>query len=217
MLPRWSMLYAIALWCSFPFTAAFPSHFTILAFHKHFHQAWLIVHATENIFNLEKGAKIMRSAWKKTPDKFGGVLLAARSTTLHYIFLHQATYLSLKYVFLLKMRAPAVISHTLIVFFFCLKRKMQTTTSALKFASAHNQNKVPPDRMRSSSQVNILNKNTCMRRGSAVISTWAAIHDVAKCTSSLLILPCTYFGYNNESMELRGRFRSNFNTLEACR
>ncbi len=96
--------------------------------------------------------------------------------------------------------------------FFCLKRKM-ATTSALKFASAHNEDKLPPDRMRSPSQpAGKYFKWRTQRSGSPVIYTWATAQDVATCTSSLL--PCVY---DCKSVELRGRFRSNFKMLEACR
>ena len=120
-----------------------PSHFSqILALHARSHQARLIVRATENILTLQRGRN-------NEGNKFGGVLLAARSTKAACTpppLMFSSTSSRATHLFL-----SCVVTRALILFFFCLQRKMPRTPS-LKFAPTRGEDKPPPDRMWSDSR-----------------------------------------------------------------
>lgn len=83
-------------------------------------------------------------------NKFGGVLLAARSTkaacTPPPPLMFSSTSSRATHLFL-----SCVVTRALILFFFCLQRKMQRTPP-LKFAPTRGEDKPPPDRTRSDSR-----------------------------------------------------------------
>jgi len=183
---------------------------------------WLV---TQNeIYVTVQRFKIMRSAWKKTPDKFGGGLLAAKSTKLHLFLILPPSYISLLSLashlfipercgFILNESSGNDFTRTDSLFFW-LKRKMPTT-SALKFASTHNEDKRPPDRNNEPPymQVHILSIWAHTHREVVQMLFPYTVQDVARCTLWYdLYLLC-----NNKSVDLRVGFRSNFKMLEACR